>query len=152
MKNYVSVLFIGFLFIACQNNQPFDVKVTESINSYLKNHSAGDKFLAMESFNIVKEYTVKERKEKVNDNTLQAVRKMNETFPSEDLLAHFEKEYAFLSKQSDENAIALYEIRFVVKRETLKNEEIPAEYTAMLLNDDDLSVVFVAVYKENKNH
>lgn len=152
MKNYVSVLFIGFLFIACQNNQPFDVKVTESINSYLKNHSAGDKFLAMESFNIVKEYTVKERKEKVNDNTLQAVRKMNETFPSEDLLSHFEKEYTFLSKQTDENAISLYEVRFRVKRETLKNEEIPSEYTAMLLNDDDLSVVFVAVYKENKNH
>lgn len=152
MKKYLSILIIGFILIACQDNKPFDVKVTDSINSYLKNHSAGDKFLTVESFTVEKEYTVKERKEKVNDNTLNAVRKMNETFPSEDLLAHFEKEHKFLSKQSDENAIAVYEVKFKVKKETLKNDEIPAEYTAMILNDSDLSVVFVSVYKETKNH
>ncbi|MBS3992662.1 MAG: hypothetical protein KGZ87_02990 [Bacteroidetes bacterium] len=152
MKKYLSILIIGFILIACQDNKPFDVKVTDSINSYLKNHSAGDKFLTVESFTVEKEYTVKERKEKVNDNTLNAVRKMNETFPSEDLLAHFEKEYKFLSKQSDENTIAVYEVKFKVKKETLKNDEIPAEYNAMILNDSDLSVVFVSVYKETKNH
>lgn len=152
MKKIIGFIVCVILLYGCQDSKSFDAKITESINEYLKNHSSGDKFIAVDSFTIAKEYTVKERKEKVNEQTLNAVRKMNETFPSEDLLNHFEKEYEFLKDKSDENEIALYEVRFALKKETLKNDEIPTEYKAMLLNDKNLSVVFISVYKEVTNH
>lgn len=152
MKKIVSILVTILLLTSCQDERTFDAKITDSLNGYLKNKSAGDKFLAIESFKIIKEYTVKERKEKVNENTLNAVRTMNETFPSPDLLAQFEKEYDFLKNQTDESVIALYEVKFVVKKETLINEEIPTDYKAMILNDKDLSVVFIAVFKEVSHH
>lgn len=152
MRNIISTLFIGFVLIACQSNKPFDVKVTDSINSYLKTYSAGDKFLAVESFKIIKEYTVKERKEKVNENTLATVRKMNETFPSEDILAYYEKEFDFLKSQEDENAIAVYEVKFLIKKETMVNDEAPLEFKALLLNDNNMTVVFLSQFKEVSSH
>ncbi|MDP3354077.1 MAG: hypothetical protein Q8S44_10100 [Flavobacteriaceae bacterium] len=152
MKKISSILVAIVLFASCQDERTFEAKLTDSLNGYLKDKSAGDKFLEIESFEIINEYTVKERKEKVNENTLNAVRTMNETFPSPDLLAQFEKEYEFLKSQTDESGIALYEVKFVVKKETLKNDEIPTDYKAMILNDKDLSVIFMSVYKEVSHH
>lgn len=152
MRNIISILFIGFVLMACQNNKPFDIKVTDSINGYLKTYSAGDKFLAVESFEILNKFTVKERKEKVNENTLATVRKMNETFPSGDLLAYYEKEFDFLKSQEDETAIAVYEVKFLIKKETMVKDELPLEYKAIMLNDDNLTVVFLSQYKEVSNH
>jgi hypothetical protein len=152
MKKILSILVTIILFTSCQEEKTFDAKLTDSLNGYLKDKSAGDKFLEIESFEIIKKYTGKERKEKVNENTLNAVRTMNETFPSPDILAQFEKEYDFLKNQTDESGIALFEVKFVVKKETLKNDEIPTDYKAMVLNDKDLSVIFMSVYKEVSYH
>ncbi|MDO9260540.1 MAG: hypothetical protein Q7U08_01175, partial [Flavobacteriaceae bacterium] len=152
MKKLFTLLAAFLLLISCQDNKTFDEKMTESINSHLKKSSSGDKFLAIESFNVIKEYTVKERKEKVNENTLNAVRTMNETFPSADILSQFEQEYSFLKEQTDETAIALYEIKFKVKKETLKNEKTPTDYKALVLNDKNLKVIFFSVYKEVSHH
>ncbi|HEX5742382.1 MAG TPA: hypothetical protein VFY09_00610 [Flavobacteriaceae bacterium] len=152
MKKIFTILVTILLLTNCQEEKTFDLKITDSLNGFLKDKSAGDKFLEIESFEIIKEYTVKERKEKVNENTLNAVRTMNETFPSPDILAQFEKEFEFLNKQTDETAIALYEVKFVVKKETLINEEIPTDYKAMILNDKDLSVIFMSIFKEVSHH
>ena len=152
MKKILSILVTIILITSCQGNKTFDEKMTESINSYLKKSSSGDKFLAIESFSIIKEYTVKERKEKVNEKTLNAIRVMNETFPSADILSQFEQEYSFLKDQTDDAAIALYEVKFSVKKETLKNDKIPTDYKALVLNDKNLKVIFFSVYKEVTHH
>lgn len=152
MKKIVSIFVAIILFTSCQEEKSFDAKLTDSLNSFLRDKSSGDKFIEIESFKILKEYTVKERKEKVNENTLNKVRKMNESFPSADLLAYYEKEFDFLKNQTDESAIALYEVKFEVKKETLKNNEIPSVYKAMVLNDKDLTVVFLSIFKEDSHH
>ena len=146
MKKIVSIFVAIILFTSCQEEKSFDAKLTDSLNSFLRDKSSGDKFIEIESFKILKEYTVKERKEKVNENTLNKVRKMNESFPSADLLAYYKK------NQTDESAIALYEVKFEVKKETLKNNEIPSVYKAMVLNDKDLTVVFLSIFKEDSHH
>ncbi len=152
MKKIITLLVTVLLFASCQNNKTFDEKMTESINNHLKKSSSGDKFLEIESFNIIKEYTVKERKEKVNENSYNAIKVMNETFPSADILSQFEQEYNFLKEQTDEQSIALYEVKFIVKKETLKNDKIPTEYKALVLNDKNLKVIFFSVFKEVSFH
>lgn len=152
MKKISTLIVTILILISCQENKSFDDKMTDSINNYIKKSSSGDKFLAIESFEIINKYTVKERKEKVNENTLNAVRTMNESFPSSDLLAQFEQEYSFLKEQKDEQAIALYEVKFKVKKETLKNDKIPTDFKALVLNNENLEVIFFSVYKEVSHH
>ncbi|MDP2089177.1 MAG: hypothetical protein Q8J84_07215 [Flavobacteriaceae bacterium] len=152
MKKILSILVTFLLLMSCQDNKTFDEKMTDSLNKYLKTSSSGDKFLQIDSFNISKEYTVKERKEKVNENTLNAIRVMNETFPSAEILSQFEKEFDFLKNQTDESAIALYEVKFVVKKETLKNDKIPTDYKALVLNDKNLNVIYISIFKEESHH
>jgi hypothetical protein len=142
MKNILLLLLTFTLITSCnQKGKTKEEKIRENIEAKLKPTFKDPASYEFVSMSIKKTFSVAERKQNVNEEQLENVRKLNEQLPSEDLLNQIETEFGFLKRQTDDNKDAVYYVDFVAKGTNSFGGIIQSNYSATVLNDENYTVV-----------
>jgi len=137
MKKIVLLLFISFSITSCTKS--VEKNLEEKITEFIK-----PKYKDPESFEFIsltyKTELVKSRKTKITDEKIESL-KDNEY--AIDLVERMKKEKSFLDKQTNENAIAVYDVKFIAKGTNSFGAKIQTEYSASVLADENFTVLSV---------
>lgn len=145
-----SILLLSLIFlISCKNETPKveiskDEIIKQNIGNKLKGILKNPDSYEFVSMDLVKSFTVKERKENISKANLEEMRELNKTIPSPDLLERMETEFSYLENQTDENKIALYRYNFVAKGTNSFGGIIQSKYSTDVLNDKNYTVLNIS--------
>jgi len=142
MKKLLTIFLTITLFVSCSDKEGRKEKrMRQNIESKLKpmmNDPASYEFVSM---TVNKTITVGERKEVITEEHLKEVRDLNERMSIPELLYRTEAEYDFLKNQPDNDMDAVYFVDFVAKGTNIYGGVIQSNYSATVINDDELTVI-----------
>jgi hypothetical protein len=135
MKKLLSLFLITFVLISCNKNVDslLKEKITQKIKPTFKNPDSFE-FVSLE----YKTENVKTRKPKITKEKIESL--IGNEFGVE-LMERMKKEKLFLDKQTDENVVAVYLVKFIAKGTNSFGAIIQNEYNVEVLNDEEFSIL-----------
>ena len=132
--NRIALVLILLMLISCSKTK--EEMMQSNITAELLNVMDDPSTFEFVSMNIKKTITVGERRKFMNEDKLKDVVRLG----AKDLEEQMKKEIEFL-KYKDDNLEAVYYVDFIARGSNKFGAIIKANYSATVLNDDNLTVV-----------
>ena len=141
MKNLILVM-LATLFMACV--EPLKSKeeiIQENITLELRRSMKDPDSFEFVSMEITETFTVKQRKEIITKDVIDDLRKIGKRIDITDFLICVEREFSFLSKQTDNDKEAIYFVDFSARGKNSFGVIVKNDYSATILNDKGSSIL-----------
>ena len=129
------VLFLSLTILSCKDKQEI---IKDNITTVLKEKMNNPDSFQFVSMKIKKTITVGERKKIMTSEKLKEV---YDLMGESELYNQYKTEFEFLQKQNEDNKEAVYYVDFIARGENGFGAIIKNEYSATVLNDENLTVV-----------